>query len=441
MFRYVASQRGSATAIAVVAMMLLAVGGTSYSLATKSNLVNTQSYGQGAAAQKVAEAGVSFALAHAKATKGEIPTDTYMNLLNGKGNQHISDVAGEENMGTFNITCERNASVTETNDYKITSIGTVGTVTRTVVAFISMTDGFVNHPLSLFELIAGGSASNNKKWKIGTGTDAVATAPDKGYNQILFGDHYYANDEKHLDRKGNKGFTLNYNIKLKDIVPGHEDTDNGYGIYYLANGTGDKMSGYVVQYDPGLQPDQILVKKVVAASEKLPYRGDSTNYRIKDYDGINRTYSEWNSFQLGNQETSKIRGWDGKKLDLPASADGFSTSDKMVIPLDNVMKKLQAVNGGNPDMKGEHTITIDVRPDSAGRVVHTISIDGVEVLKFIDHNRHNQPIFTDGCTGLRVWMADVEFKNTTNGDDVPVDGVPATIRAWGEKNKVLKVTP
>lgn len=452
MFISMGNQRGSSMAIALVAMMLLAVGGTSYSLATNSNLANTQNYGQGAAAQKAAEAGVNFALAHAKARTVTVPavtTDDYMNQLNGKNNQSISDVAGEENMGTFNITSTRNTLVTAGNDYKITSIGTVGNVTRTVVAFISMTDASTKTAPSVFDLINTGSVSTKngvpQKWTVGTGLNAIASAPSKkDFNQILFADHLYANDNDHLDGNKNPGFTLNYNIKLNNITG--SASANGYGIYYLASGTGDNMSGYVLQYDPGLTPDQILVRKVIQGktnySEVRPYQNDKQNYTYINYDYTQRyNYDTWQAFQRGNQQIDKYSGWDNQgKLTIASSLDNTA------IPLDTVMRKL---NDFKPradkkphDMKSEHTITIDVRPDANGKVNHTISIDGLQVLKFIDRGlTETGPVFTEGSTGLRVWGADVDFKNTTNGNDVPIDAVPATIRAWGEKNKYLKTTP
>ena len=98
----------------------------------------------------------------------------------------------------------------------------------------------------------------------------------------------------------------------------------------------------------------------------------------------------------------------------------------MSIPMSNVLNQLNKVtNKTNKMLNQSHILTIDVRPDSSGNVIHTISIDGLPILRFIDRDTNPNRIFDSGVTGLRVWNATAEFQNYGS-----VGIQPIIIRSW-----------
>lgn len=421
-----ARQQGAASLLTMTMIILLLLVGTLFTLTTQASLRDTSQYGCGNAAQLAAESGIHYALAHAKNQPRDVDWDTWMNQLQGL-TRALSDVEQEENLGTFSLQCTKNAQApTNVHDYKITALGKVGNQQRTVIAYISMQEKTVP---SVFDLIQKGSYSG-KPWKISEDRE-LAWAPDNGYNQVLFNDYYYANDPKHLDGKNQKGFTLNYRVNLKNIIAGHE-SDSGYGIYYLANGTANNMTGYVLQYDPGLAPDQLLVKKVLkdttSPNAKNPWLRESKPFKddfrwFKNWDGSyvgdwGRNY--WKYY--GPANFSNEYGWESFQ---PQTG---SRDDTIALPMESVMKKISGTMYNQA-----HTITIDVRPQSEGGVRHRILIDSVEMLNFVDRGLYSPPLL-EGSTGLRVWSANVDFYNTTNSADISQNVVPPYIRAWGEMN-------
>ena len=72
-----------------------------------------------------------------------------------------------------------------------------------------------------------------------------------------------------------------------------------------------------------------------------------------------------------------------------------------------------------------HILTIDVRPDASGKVIHTISLDGLPILRFIDRDTKPDRVFSSGLTGLRVWNAKAEFQNYGSAGIQPI-----IIRSW-----------
>jgi len=423
--QHIKKQSGSATMLALLGMLILGASAGTYMVSSGAGLGNGNNYGETVAAQYAAEAGITYAMTHAKQNT---PTST--------GTWDRSTISGspialdssnaQSPTFTITITSQTPKPTNYNGDYfKITSTGKVGSTKRSVVAYITIPSPVNPTPASTFDLMNDADYSGTK-WT--QGTDFV-TAPSGIYCQVLFKDAIYANDANHKDALGNKGFTLNYNVNLVSTNAGH-DNDSGYGIYYLATGNADNMSAYVLQYDPGLSPDQILVKKVIAS------RNSTTNpWENEVFGGTN------NSFQgsMNDSGTKKNPSISPSWTNTTLNNVNLSSQDLMTIPMADVLNKLNQLNinsTNNNKMKGQnHRLTIDARPDANGKVVHTISMDGLQILKFIDRGGNGVP-FTQGSTGLRVWQAQAQFYNNTNpgGGDVTSGQVGSIqIRSWGSE--------
>lgn len=419
------NQRGSATVLALVSLLIISSLSTVYFNKNISGLSKTYyfNYGQQISAQSVAEAGIQYVWANALENTPDNTRIWDLSKLKTNTEIHIDNT--NNNSPTFSITINAITSnlpqgITSSDSYyKIESTGTVGTTSKTVTAYLLVPSPI---PPSLTSFINNGAYSD-KPWTInGSGDSAYATAPDgKNYYQLLFNQQVYSNDDNHLDSNGNKGFTLNYKVNLKSTNSSNPN-DCGYGIYYLANGNPNNMSGYVLQYDPGLTPDQILVKKVVAdnKSTTTPWYNEiiSNNYERLYYNNYYNNQS-W-------QKSTTAATWTKQSDSYVLNTNPSNGQDTMSIPMSNVLNQLNKVtNKTNKMLNQSHILTIDVRPDSSGNVIHTISIDGLPILRFIDRDTNPNRIFDSGVTGLRVWNATAEFQNYGS-----VGIQPIIIRSW-----------
>ena len=178
-----------------------------------------------------------------------------------------------------------------------------------------------------------------------------------------------------------------------------------------------------MQYDPGLTPDQILVKKVVAdyKSTTTPWYNEiiSNNYE-KLYSNNYYNNQSW-------QKSTKAATW-SKNSDISynLNTNPLSGQDTMSIPMSTALNQLNKVTNKNNTMLNQsHILTIDVRPDASGKVIHTLSLDGLPILRFIDRDTKPDRVFSSGLTGLRVWNANAEFQNYGSAGIQPI-----IIRSW-----------
>lgn len=419
------AQKGSATLLALLAMLILGTSAGVYAMSTRTVLKNNDEI----SAQYAAEAGVIYTLAHAKQntviTTGiwdqtSFPS-TAVSLDNTANSPSFTIIL---TLISSNITLlDPTGKPLECAYYKITSLGKAGSTTRSIDAY--MTIPRPPTPISTFELMKDADYSGSK-WTIdNTNPDTpFATAPSDEYHQVLFKDTIDAN----------KGFNLNYNVNLGAITTGHSG-DNGYGIYYLATGNADNLTGYVLQYDPGLG-NKILVKKL-SASATTPRRASDNEVKAGNADSFQSTISAYNSIYLNPNSL-----WTGSTLNTNNVDPLNKGSDLMEIAIEPVLRKLNQLgkNGGDNHMQYQnHQLTINVQPkkDWWGNkiFVHTISMDGLQILNFIDRG-NSGPILTQGSTGLRVWEADAHFFNTTNGQLGVMGSIK--IRSWGEDKEKKK---
>lgn len=409
--RALCNEKGSAMIMAMLAMtMLLSAAGAYYVTAT-AGLSNSSGYSYANAAQYAAEAGVRYVLAQQQ-------ENTSGGVWN-QGTLATSPITlGIDSAGStakFTVAVQQVA----VGKYRITSTGTAGKEKRVVRNNLSL-------QVSTFALLQSGIYSGSP-WTINT-TTGIATAPtDKQYYQVLFGDN--------VDAK--TGFTLTYNVNIKSYT---DPNANGYGIYYMVQGdpstkNPNNLSAYVLQYDPGLTPDQILVKKLKASATTPTYPSDNElqygDQTVKDAKGKNTTLDN-QSFQ--KTATPYNMSWSNTPIngvyyltnDLSKNTSSNPT-DQMVASFTEVLDELKKRTGTTPKMLNQnHTLTIDVKRDANGNDVHSIIMDNkIEVLNFIDREGTvGGAKYSSGGTGLRVWNANVDFYNTT-----PQSG-QQTISSW-----------
>jgi len=434
-------QSGSATILALFVMLILGTSAGTYMVSAGTGLGNGHNYGDAISAQYAAESGVIYALTHAKQNtskdKGKWDRKTLSSDFVALDSNSSASPKFKITITAIDKTARPTDLASFNGDYfKVTSIGKAGNTTRSIDAYITIPATDPPSPIRTFDLMTDAEFSGSK-WTMGkdsSGTD-FAAAPADNYYQVLFKDTIYANDAAHTRKIGNedvRGFTLNYNVNLVSTNTGHP-SDCGYGIYYLANGDPNNMSAYVLQYDPGLTPDQIVVKKVIASknSTTTPWYNEVFGPNTNSFQqSMNQTKANKLSSPTWNNQTKTLTGVD--PINNP-------TQDLMAVSMTDVLNKLNAlkINGTtNNKMLGQnHTLTIDARPfidpnDKTEKVVHTISMDGLEILKFIDRGK-NGPVFTEGSTGLRVWQAKARFYNNINGEGATTGAIGSIkIRSW-----------
>lgn len=451
MFRYFKNQIGAASALSLMALLILSSTAAAY-LVTSSNGLSRLtgfSYSENIQAKAAAEAGIRYVWMNAientddntriwstdKLTKSPIPVD------NADANSPTFQVAFTQ------ISTNLPSDVTSADSYyKVTSVGRAGNSKSVLEAYLLIPAPTSN---SLATLVRNGRVSRNIDWSLSKDKDGndVATAPNNSnYYQILFNDY---------DSVASR-ITYNYQINLKSITEGHS-SDTGYGIYYLANGDPDNMSGYVLQYDPGLEPDQILVKKVVADENnstqpwlnEIIDKGDPVtvygNVYTKQGSTGNQSWQKttaaadsW-AIPKGKNWTNTIKNNQTDpssffKLEEETSDTNYQ-KDIMTVPISNVMDKLNEIGANdttkNNKMLGQkHILTIDIQEVTVNHeknFIHRIYIDGLEILRFIDRSTTNNFAKKPGSgrTGLRVWQASAEFSSLSSTSTSPI-----IIRSW-----------
>ncbi len=426
MRRIFSSQTGSASLMAITAMVLLAVMATTFLSFSSNGLSRLAGFGYGESikAKAAAEAGIRYTWMNAVQNTS---TSNYIWDTSMLTTSPISLDSSDSNSPTFTVSISRITSnlpngITA-NDfyYKITSIGRFGNSRSVMEAYLLISPG-----VSLTQFVQGGQPSDNIAWTInGTTATAPLGANNLDYYQILF--------NKDADF-AEKGITYHYKINLISTMKGH-DNDTGYGIYYLANGSPNNMSAYVLQYDPGLTPDQILVKKVVAdaVSQQNPWLNEqiiggntNDNYSNQSWQSSNASASWSNSAKWSDTETLILNQTNTKPATnsfIKLKADTTDTSyqkDIMSVSMDTVMTELNSLKANNTShnqmLKQDHILTIDVQPvtiNGEKDYIHRIYIDGLEILRFVDRSKTNNfaknPGF--GQTGLRVWESTAQFSN------------------------------
>ncbi|MBP2651775.1 MAG: hypothetical protein H6Q74_2600 [Firmicutes bacterium] len=278
------SERGSTTIMAIIAMLVLAAGASTFAYVTNRNIKITQEYVHGLQAQYSAEAAVK-----AVYVAGQESLKSTNGWTAGQ-NSALDDWAGSTisltlpgSMGMAKVTVTKTAS----GVYKLVAVGTANGASRmaynsgvdlTTTTTTTTADTYAT--VSTASLIASGNtyiSSSGKtttslSWTLPTDlTDTTSPAKSPGYSlsasqlsgiysMVLF------NDTLGLANYSAKAtlqtlFRVNYYVTLAKIT---STSGTGYGIYYLATkkynsstktwsaGDAGDPTAYVVQYDPGI---------------------------------------------------------------------------------------------------------------------------------------------------------------------------------------------
>lgn len=453
-FTWTKRQDGSATAIALMVMVILASLAAVYLTAASGGLSRLLgfSYGENLQAKAAAEAGIRYAWTHAlenAKTRNENGT-TVQSWDSGSLPGEVVLDRMNPNSPAFTLTATlmtRNLPAGLPADkyyyYRITSTGHSGASSAVLNAYLEIPINPADP--TLIDMIYNATYSDNRKWIIdrkGTPndySDDTATAPGiADYYQALFNQKVYPQE----------GFTLNYRINLNKTTAGHPGA-TGYGIYYMstAKENANNISAYVLQYDPGLEPDQIVVKKIVQKpGTTVPSSNEiKSNTPVNVYDRAGYYYNRYGG--TGNQSwqaTTAAASWNipqnvtkaSWKLEIEEkNTDSSYNQDIMTVPIDMVLNTLNRLkaNGtsNNKMLEQNHIMTIDLRPETlpngTKRMVHRIYMDGLEILRFVDRSpTNNYANLNEGYTGLRVWNATTTFQN------MPSSGTraPIIIHSW-----------
>ena len=446
-------QDGSATAIALMTMVILASLGAVYLTAASGGLSRLMgfSYGENFQAKAAAEAGIRYAWMHAlenAETKNKSGTtvQSWDSDSLPKGEVVLDSANPNSPVFTLAVTLMKtNLPAGLPADryyyYRVTSTGRSGASTAVLNAYLEIPINPADP--TLIDMIDNATYSDNKKWIIDRKntpndySDDTATAPGtSAYYQALFNQKVYPQE----------GFTLNFKVNLNATNPNNPGA-TGYGIYYMATDkdNANNISAYVLQYDPGLEPDQIVVKKV----EQKPGTTVPSSNEIKSgtqvtvYDSAGYNYRRGTGNQSW-QATTAAASWNIPRDVTQASwklaieeknTDSSYDQDIMTVPIDMVLKtlnQLKANGTSNNKMLGQdHIMTIDLRPETlpngTKRMVHRIYMDGLEILRFVDRSStNNYANLSEGYTGLRVWNATTTFQN------MPSTGTraPIIIHSW-----------
>lgn len=445
---WIKQQSGSATAMALMTMVILASVAAAYLTTTSGGLSRAMgfSYSENLQSKAAAEAGIRYAWMHAidnaKIITHSDSSKTQSWDSDGLPTGTVPLDNNDPNSSAFTVTATlmttnlpTNLPSDRYNYYRITSTGIAGNSRATMNAYLVVPINPEDPPLT--EMIRNAKYSNNIPWIVDDNKSPNNFKDDKAYApgstafyQAMFGQTV----------SPSPGFTLNYQIQLTATDP-KNPLATGYGIYYLATSqNANGMSAYVLQYDPGLRPYQILVKKVVATANGTSYteiqdkKDPVTVYTNYDYTGgtgnqswqKTTTAASWYVSPKKDDPPSKIL-----EIDDPRSTlyDPTYTKDIMTIPLELVRTKLNSLNSwrGGPNYKditamefAKHTLTIDVHPlpftlpngTKGQSIVHKIYIDDLEILRFVDRDStNNYALLKQGYTGLRIWNASATFEN------------------------------
>lgn len=446
-------QDGSATAIALMTMVILASLAAVYLTAASGGLSRLMgfSYGENIQAKAAAEAGIRYAWMHAlenAKTKNESGTTVQSWDASSLPGGEVALDSTNPNSPAFTLAVtllKTNLPAGLPEDryyyYRVTSTGRSGASTAVLNAYLEIPINPADP--TLIDMIDNATYSDNRKWIIDRNntpddySDDTATAPGiSDYYQALFNQKVYPQE----------GFTLNFKVNL-NATDQRNPGATGYGIYYMATDkdNANNISAYVLQYDPGLEPDQIVVKKVVQKpGTTVPSSNEiKSGTQVKVYDSAGYNYSRGTGNQSW-QATTAAASWNIPKDVTQASwklaieeknTDSSYNQDIMTVPIDMVLKtlnQLKANGTSNNKMLGQdHIMTIDLRPETlpngTKRMVHRIYMDGLEILRFVDRSStNNYANLSEGYTGLRVWNATTTFQN------MPSTGTraPIIIHSW-----------
>jgi len=289
----VRSERGSTTIMAIGAMVILTTASAAFAYVTNRNINITKQYTNGLQAQYSAEAAVravyvagkeSITKAHPASVLDDYPLK---NRYDNKTGLNGMNITLPNKMGNADIVIKYSSDSTSgTRKYDIQAKSTIDKASRlaynTGVNYNTTNTSTEEYEqLNIASLINTGSKwdsvnglnnnvsdsdVNSGGWKYDTTTGkVVAQSPGYNSNWLSISSQTLFNDKLGLSTYSPKSslqlvFRVNYYITLMKLPS--SSSGCGYGVYYLAKKTSSSVAGdankptaYVVQYDPGLNPD------------------------------------------------------------------------------------------------------------------------------------------------------------------------------------------
>lgn len=268
-------QRGSATLLAIITMLVLMTGAASFAYVTSRNITIAQGYGNGLDGQDTVQAAINVLYVAGKES---------IDPANGWSTGRISNLQ-EWNGKTLNIvlpwgdTSQVKVTYDAAGDsYSMQATAISAGISRfAAVSAVSLTNN-LDSSSTIAELINSGNkwySASGYSWQLPANLDDPTTptlSPGSGMSgspwsslasQVLFNDGlgYYFRASSNLQLV----FRINDYIKLTGVAGSGSGT--GYGVYYLAQkvynsnlkawtpGNAGDPTSYIVQFDPGLNPN------------------------------------------------------------------------------------------------------------------------------------------------------------------------------------------
>lgn len=449
------AQDGFVSAMAMILVGLLVTMVSASVYINSKNFAMNKASGDAAAAEMAAVAGVRHLEAYLgfKNLCGSAAVSWFHNISSLNGTL-TADAADNNNWSSAYIVTWNTAGATSSNNkywyYNVSSNGTYNGVTRTANAVIAIKKSMVDMGHDIIALTPGAAASKNNpsggsttldKWSV-TGSGATGSATFDSPDQIWlkFSDTLNMNT---ISSNSSDFLDVAYDLQINNVYNNGQvvQTSTGgytFGMYYLMSGalgntnTTAGASGYVVQYDPGLNYSYnsgvgsyktstgstaqctkgfMIVRKSSSASN-LTSNNDLPN------NGSTTTFNDAYGFENNNgynYSTNTNVPWYNNIVDISTAENVFESTysstydavDVVQVPFEQVGPLLQyayAQSGGaigvqTFSVNDNHSMEVKVKRNGAGKDVTAVYLDGVLVLRYID--RSSSP-YTSGGSGLRL---------------------------------------
>jgi Tfp pilus assembly major pilin PilA len=398
-------------------------------------------------AEYAAQAGVKIGIDHIRAL---ILLEKASNTISGSFSGKLSTSVGAPQ---YSVVYQPNNNLVNPDYINVTATATYNGVTSRSIVHILLGNEKKSIPNpGVIPLIENShDFSNDEKWTV-SGDPPICRPPVsslKSFKQVLFHDTLDAN------------FKVSYNITL-DKKNLYDSGGTGYGVYYMANGDADNMTGYIFQYDPGANigtdGGAFFVKKVIAgkSSTTSPWQNETRNYTLGFQDNGNDSLGNntgTTRMSIGNDTTNGTFIKTMNTYYTAMNAAGKKRLDGSSYPAQFYLTTEDAKAAGYEESVAaeyaRHTIAIEVRDDDAPTAVkrqvttttqvpiykkgkitgyksvtttsivtesvilkrHYVSCDGQPILNFVDFDNANPISSVNAGTGLRVWNARVTFNN------------------------------
>jgi hypothetical protein len=478
--KILSSQKGLASMVMILLTALLVSIATGLVYVNSKNYAMNRTSGDAVAAEQAAIGGVKHLKSYLLDYNGWTGSNvqTWFNSHSTWQGTLTADDDNPDWSSTYNVTWQQTANDTAHWEYTITSTGTHNKVNRVVYAILyveknKVTDvsnditALTSTNPTIFKLVG------NETWNVNNSGGYVDydTINNIGWLYMRFGD----GDKYDLDALAQKikegggavPMDIAYRIQLEqNYNVGHE---TGFGIFYLMqDGNFEKdntlteqgavlpgISGYVVQYDPGLtalingELGTIKISDSQSVNASLGFLlTRKTNNTIITGPGGNEDRSDnayaFESNQGYSYSTNTNVPWYNNIVDISTGNNVFNSTyntlynaatDVVQVPFEQVKSLVEyaylqsgsKIGVSTFNVSDEHKIEIKVQPVLTDASVTppkhddvtAVYVDGVLVLRYIDRcntDNTDDPLvynkkYTHGASGIKIWHAKFKLTN------------------------------